>query len=215
MTEALRVKCGICDSMILPTTAQANGGLCAQCVKIPPSRRGLAAAVRAEPNPFERALEMYSSLIDSLAMDSAGRDFGAIGDPEFTGVRFYSPDSVSGLPVYDESTELGSEAVDEIEHYLLADASDRSLFGLITTKLKAVSPAFNSAGKTVFVASMGMGVEEIAWLIRYLNDRPTFERFLNGAGITEEQVNVYNESYGQELNQAEQADAGSRRSAGA
>ena len=55
---------------------------------------------------------------------------------------------------------------------------------------------------------MGMGVEEVAWWIRYLNDRPTFERFLNGAGLTEEQVDVYNESYDQELNQAEQVSGG-------
>ena len=48
---------------------------------------------------------------------------------------------------------------------------------------------------------MGMGVEEVAWLIRYLNDRPTFERFLNEAGLTEEQVDIYNVPYGQELNQ--------------
>ena len=189
--------------MILPATAQSNGGLCAQCVKIPPSRRAIAAAVHAEPNPFEHALEMYSSLIDSIAPCIAGRDFGAIGDPEFTGARLYTSDCITGLPDFDQASEVGSEVVDEIEHYLLADASGRSILCPIVTKLRSVSPAFNSVGKTVFVASMGMGVEEVAWLIRYLNDRPTFERFLNRAGLTEEQVNVYNESYDQELNQAE------------
>ncbi len=82
----------------------------------------------------------------------------------------------------------------------MADASDRSLLVPIAEKLKAISPAFNSIGTTVFFTSMGMGVEEIAWLIRYLNDRPTFERFLDGAGIADHQVDAYNESYGKELN---------------
>ena len=185
--------------MILPATAQSNDGLCAQCVKIPPSRRDLAAAVHTESKPFERALEMYSSLIGSLEVEFSGRNFGAISDPEITGVRFYTPDSVGSLPLYDESTEVGSEVVDEIEYYLLADASDRSLLVPIAEKLKAISPAFNSVGKTVFFTSMGMGVEEIAWLIRHLNDRPTFERFLDGAGLAEHQVDIYNESYGKEL----------------
>lgn len=200
MTTTERVKCALCDSLILPATAQANGGLCAQCAKIPPSRRELAAAVCAEPNPFERAMTMYSSLIDSLATKFSGRDFGAISDPEITAVRFYTLDSIGSLPLYDESTEVGSEVVDEIEYYLLADASVRSLLVPIAEKLKSISPAFNSVGRTVFFTTMGMGVEEIAWLIRYLNDRPTFERFLEGTELAEQQVDIYNESYGKELN---------------
>jgi hypothetical protein len=201
---AERVKCGICDSIILPETAQTNAGLCAQCVKIPPSRRAIAAAVHDEPNPFERAFAMYSSLVDSLAAGCcADRDFGAAADPEFTVVRFYSPDSVSDLPDCSESTEVGSEVVDEIEYFLLAAASSRSLFVPMITKLKSISPAFNAAGKTVFVVSMGMGIEEVAWLIRNLNDRPTFERFISGAGLTENRVDAYNEAYAEDLNQEE------------
>ena len=199
MKATERVKCAICDSMILPATAQANNGSCAQCVKIPPSRRELTAAVLAEPNPFERAMTMYSSLIDSLTMRCSGRDFGAISDFEITGVRFYTPDSLGDLSLYDESYEVGSEVVDKIEYYLLADASGRSLLVPIAEKLKAISPAFNSVGKTVFFTSMVMGVEEIAWLVRHLNDRPTFERFLDGMGLAEQQVDIYNESYGKEL----------------
>lgn len=195
-----RVKCEICDSMVLPATAQANGGLCAQCVKVPPAGRGLAAAVHAETNPLGRAIAMYSSLIDSLAASSKGRDFGAIADPEFMGVRFYSPETVSALPIYDEATEVGSETVDEIEHYLLAAAPGYSLLSPIAMKLRSISPPFNSAGKTVFVASVGMGLEEIAWLIRYVNDRPTFNRFLHETGLTEARVDVYNASYSRELN---------------
>jgi len=48
------------------------------------------------------------------------------------------------LPFYDKSTEVGSEVVDEIEYYLLADASERSLLVPLATKLKAISPIFNS-----------------------------------------------------------------------
>lgn len=203
-----RIKCGICNSMILPATAQSNGGLCAHCVKIPPPLREIAAAVHAERNPFEHALEMYSFLIDSLVPRILDRNFGAICDPEFAGARLFAPDSITGLPDFDLATEVGSEVIDEIEHYLLADASGGSIFFPIVTKLRSVSPAFNSVGKTVFVASTGMRVEEVAWLIRYLNDRPTFERFLNEAGLTEEQVDVYNESYNHELSQAEQASSG-------
>lgn len=195
-----RVKCEICDSRVLPATAQSNGGLCAQCVKIPPARRGIAAAVHAETNPLGRAIAMYASLIDSLAVVSTGRDFWAIADPEFTGLRFYSPETFSALPIYDEATEVGSETVDEIEHYLLAAAPGYSLLSPIAMKLRSISPSFNLAGKTVFVASMGMGLEEIAWLIRYVNDRPTFDRFLHETRLTEERVDVYNESYSRELN---------------
>jgi len=34
-----RIKCAQCDNMILPATAAANGGLCAQCVRISPEER--------------------------------------------------------------------------------------------------------------------------------------------------------------------------------
>ena len=50
---------------------------------------------------------------------------------------------------------------------------------------------------------MGMGLAEIAWLVRYLNDRPTFDSFLCETGLTEEQVDVYNASYNSALNPAE------------
>lgn len=197
-----RIKCSICDRMILPATAEANGGLCAQCVKIPPARREIAAAVHAEADPLGRAIEQYDSLIDSLAAACAGRDLGAMADPEFTGVRFYAPETVRTLPAYDEATEVGAEQVDEIEHYLLAAAPGYSLLRPIATKLREISPSFNAAGRTVFVASMGMRREEIAWLIRYVNDRPAFDRFLRDAGLTEAAVDVYNEAYGQELHAA-------------
>lgn len=197
-----RVKCAICDHKILPQTAQSNGGLCAQCVKIPPSKRAIVAAVHAEKNPLGRAIAMYSSLIDSWVPASLGRHFGAIADPEFTAARFYAPETVEGMSIYDEAAEVGAETVDEIEHYLHAAPSGYCLLSPLAQKLKSISPAFNSAGKTVFIASMGMALAEIAWLVRYLNDRPTFDRFFRETGLTEEQVDVYN-SYGKAIHQAE------------
>ena len=203
-----RVKCGICDSMILPSTAEANGGLCAQCVKIPPSRRQIAAAVHAEPNPFDRAVAMYSSLVDSLARDSSVRDFGAIGDPSLEGVRFYTFESLSGSFSFDEAVELGSDAVDEIEVYLKKAESGYSLLGPMLSKLKTVAPAFNANGKTVFLGSWGMEPGEIGWMIRRINDRETFERYLQSAGISEEAVEAYNEACERDLTQGEQGAAG-------
>lgn len=197
-----RVKCAICDNTVLPTTAQANEGLCAQCVKIPPAQRAIAAAVHAEPHPLNRAIDLYSSLIDSLARESRHPYFGGIADPEFHAVRFYGFDTVGSSFDYDEATEIGSEAVDEIEHYLHAAGFGFSLLHPIATKHRAISPALNSSGKTVFLGSWGMGPGEIAWLIRYLNDRPTFLRYLAGSGITEQEVDAYNEAYAKALNQA-------------
>lgn len=198
-----RVKCAICDNSVLPATAQANEGLCAQCVKIPPAKRAIAAAVHAEPHPLNRAIELYSSLIDSLAKESRHPYFGGIADPEFQGVRFYGFDAVGSSFDYDGATEIGSEAVDEIEPYLHAAGLGSSLLLPIATKLRSISPFLNSSGKTVFLGSWGMGPGEIGWLIRYLNDRPTFVRYLAGSGITEQEVDAYNEAYAKDLNQAQ------------
>lgn len=198
-----RVKCAICDNRVLPATAQANDGLCAQCVKIPPAERAIAAAVHAEPHLLDRAIELYSSVIDSLAKESSCLHFGGIADPEFQAVRFYGFDTVGSSFDYDAATEIGSEAVDEIEPYLLAVGSAYSLLLPIATKLRSISPSLNSVGKTVFLGSWGMRPGEIGWLIRHLNDRPTFLRYLAGSGITEQEVDAYNEAYSKDLNQAQ------------
>jgi hypothetical protein len=189
-----RVKCTICSNMILPATAAANAGLCAQCIKIPPSKRGVVAAVNAEPNPIEHAVGLYSALIDTLVEKSTDRNFGALSDADFEGMRFYTFETVRGSFSYDEATELGSEAVDEIEYYLAA-APGFSLFSPIVQKLQSVSPLFNCNGKTVFLASWGMGPGEIGWLVRLLNDRSTFDRYLRESGISEDEVDAYNEGY--------------------
>jgi hypothetical protein len=190
--------------MILPATAKVNEGLCAQCVKIPPANRSIAAAVHAEPNPLSRAIDLYSSLIDSLATESTCRYFGGISDPEFEGFRFYGLDALGGSFSYDESSEVGSDTVNKIEHYLLAADPGYSLLLPIARRLRSISPLYNSSGKTVFLGSWGMGSGEIAWLIRFLNDRPTFDRYLEEIGITEQEVDIYNEAYAEELNKAEQ-----------
>jgi hypothetical protein len=200
-----RVKCGICQSMILPATAQANGGLCAQCVKIPPSRRGIVAVVRAEPDPFGSAVAMYSSLIDTLVRDSSDRDFGAIGDPNLECVRFYTFETLSGSFNFDEAVELGSDAVDEIEYYLTEAGSGYTLLPSLLSKLRTVAPAFNAKGKTVFIGSWGMGPGEIGWMIRSLNDHAVFERYLQHAGIGVDVVDAYNDACERHLTNAEQA----------
>ena len=199
-----RVKCGICDSMILLATAQANGGLCAQCIKIPQSRRDIAAAVHAEPNPFNRAVVMFSSLVDSLARDCSNRYFGAIGDPFLECVRFYTFETLSGRFSFDEAVELGSDAVDDIEFYLMAADSGYKLLLPMLSKLRTVAPVFNANRKAVFLGSWGMGPGEIGWMIRSLNDRAAFERYLQDAGIGEDVVDAYNEAYNRHFIEAEQ-----------
>jgi hypothetical protein len=42
-----RMKCAECESMILLSTAEANGGLCAQCVKVSPEEREASRAFDA------------------------------------------------------------------------------------------------------------------------------------------------------------------------
>ncbi|HSI84345.1 MAG: hypothetical protein ACAI35_24080 [Candidatus Methylacidiphilales bacterium] len=191
-----RVKCVICENLILVATAQANEGLCAQCSKLPLSKRKIKAAVLAEADPLARAIELYLSLIDSLVDQSAGRNFGAIADPQFEAVRFYTLETVGGAFDFDEAKELGADAVDEIEHYLNAADPGYSLLVPMEAKMRSVSAVFNATGKTVFLGSWGMGPGEIGWMIRRINDRDTFDRYLHSTGITEDVVDAYNESYG-------------------
>jgi hypothetical protein len=209
-----RAKCTICGTTILPATHHANGGLCAQCVKIPPAKRTLAATVKAESNPLRRAIELYSALIEKLVNESTDRHFGAIGDPFLEGVRFYTFERISGCFNYDEAVELASEDVDEIEAYLAHAEAGYTLLYPILSKLKAVAPAFNQKGRIVFLGSWGMGPGEIGWIIRRINDRVTFDRYLHSTGISEQTVDVYNEASEQLLSRAEQADAGNQRSVG-
>lgn len=166
-----------------------------QCFKIPPANRDLARAVRAERDPLGHAIALYSLLIDSVVNESSDRDFGGIADPSFEGVRLYTFNAVGAAFEYETATELGSEVVDEIEHYLLAAPLNYTLFPAILRKLRSVSPLFNSKERTVFLGSWGMGPREIGWLIRYLNDRPTFIRYLLRVGLTEADVDVYTEAF--------------------
>jgi hypothetical protein len=200
-----KLKCVLCDRMVLPVTAAANAGLCAQCVKLSPATRSLRRSIKEGLDPLEHAINLYYSHIDTLVKEFAYGNFCALGDALFTSVRFFTFDKLTGCFDYNESTELGSEAVDEIEIYLSEVHTDFSVFTPILTKLLSVSPILNSDGKTVFLGSWGMGPGEIAGLIRFLNDRPTFDRYLEETGITEEEVDVYNRAYAEEPTEAIQA----------
>ncbi|WP_309400468.1 hypothetical protein [Cerasicoccus maritimus] len=200
MTATDRVKCIICDRMILPTTAQVNDGLCAQCVKIPRKDRETAKAVHAETNPFDRAIDMYRNLIDAIAQQTSKNYFGAICDPVFESARFYTFDNIGECFDYDEAQEIGSDEVDSIEHYLLAAQSGNSLLSPITAILRSISPSFNSQGKVIFFGSWGMGTDEIAWFIRYLNNRSTSLNYMQENDLSEIEVDALNDAFTKELN---------------
>jgi hypothetical protein len=206
MDRARCTICGstICGSTILAGTHHANGGLCAQCAKIPPAKRALAATVKAEANPLRRAIELYSALVDKLVAESTHRHFGAIGDPILEGVRFYTIERLSGSFNCDETVELASENVDEIEAYLSQAEAGYTLLHPMLAKLITVAPAFNANGRTVFLGTWGMGPGEIGWMIRRINDRKTFDRYLQSVGIPEERVDAYQVAFEQDLNHAEQ-----------
>lgn len=153
--------------------------------------------------PLSQAIERYEALIEGLAKD-ANHHFGAIGDPNLEAVRFYSFDKMSGCFDHDEAAELAADEVDEIEKYLMQPDGAYTLLTPMLAKLKTMAPAFNGNGKTVFLGSWGMGPGEIGWMIRRINDRETFERYLQSAGISEETVNAYNEAFERNLNQAQQ-----------
>ena len=146
------------------------------------------------------AISNYNLLIDELAKDS-NRNFGAIGDPEFEGVRFYTFQLLSGSFNYNEATELGEVVVDDIEDYLLRIDSEYALFKPMLDKLRSIAPAFNANGKTVFLGAWGTGPGEIGWYIRYINDRARFDAYLDSAGIDEKLVDAYNESIQEALKQ--------------
>lgn len=96
-------------------------------------------------------------------------------------------------------TELVAEKVNEIEQLLIQAEEPEPLYAGILAKLKTIAPKFNLNGKFVFLASWGMGPEEIGWAIRYLNDRSIFEQYLSETGITQADVDLYNAAYGEEL----------------
>lgn len=149
-----------------------------------------------------RAIQRYDALIDELASD-ARRHFGAIGDPNLEGVRFYTFANMSGRFAYDQATELAAGEVYEIEGDLLEVDGAYTLLAPLLAKLQSVAPGFNANGKTVFLGSWGMGPGEIGWMIRRINDRPAFERYLRCAGITEDAVDAYDEACDRDVRDAE------------
>ncbi|MES2467554.1 MAG: hypothetical protein V4675_09665 [Verrucomicrobiota bacterium] len=152
-------------------------------------------------DPFLQAVEQYGVLIDQLAED-ASRHFGAIGDPMFEGIRFYTFDTITGSFDFDEAIELASEATYEIESCLMRIKGDYTLLAPILTKLKSVAPAFNTNGKTVFLGSWGMAPGEIGWMIRHINRRKAFDDYLQSASIDEATVDRYNDACERNLNHA-------------
>ena len=161
--------------------------------------------------PLAQAIQRYEVLIDALAADS-DHHFGAIGDSNLEGVRFYTLNNLSGYFSYDEAIELAEDAVNEIEEYLMRADSGYTLLAPMLRKLRSVAPTFNANGKTVFLGSWGMGPGEIGWMIRRINDREIFERYLQSAGISEETVDAYDEACERDLNQAEQGGDGNSAS---
>jgi len=155
-------------------------------------------------NPLHIAIERYKVLIDDLAKET-DRHFVALGDPNLEGVRFYTFSSLRCNFNYDEATELGADVVDGIEEYLMQVDDSYTLLAPILSKLKSVAAPFNTRGFTVFLGSWGMGPGEIGWMIRKINNRAIFEEYLQSAGISEEAVDAYNQSYQQELEKAEQS----------
>ncbi len=145
------------------------------------------------------ALERYDLLIEELA-EEVERNFGGIGDPLFESVRFYTCDRVDGSFSHNRVTELAAEKVNEIEGLLMQTEEAVPLFAPLLTKLKTIAPEFNKNGQFVFLGSWGMGPGEIGWCIRYLNDRSIFERYLAAAGISEADVDLYNDAFAEDLN---------------
>jgi hypothetical protein len=140
------------------------------------------------------AIQRYEDLIQKLAEDF-GHHFRAIGDPNFEGVRFYAFANLTGRFSHNEATELAAGAVDEIEGCLVRFEHPYTLLAPMLAKLRSVAPVYNANHKTVFMGSWGMGPGEIGWMIRFINDRETFERYLQSAGISEEAVDAYNEAF--------------------
>lgn len=98
--------------------------------------------------------------------------------------------------------EVGAAAVDEIERQLMQLPGEYGLAAPLLAKLRSVAPAFNANGKTVFLGSWGMGPGEIGWMIRRINDQTAFEAYQRSAGVSEDDVNAYDEAWQFELDRA-------------
>jgi len=160
-------------------------------------------------NPISRAISRYEAVIDRLALATDRHLFG-IGDPCLEGVRFYTFEQLSGNLDYSRAHELAADEVDEIEHDLFKAEQPYSLLLPLTEKMRFAAPRFNSFGKVVFVGSWGMGPGEIGWMIRYLNDQTSFERYIEVSGVHVQMIDAYNEAYERDFKEAEQIMDGNR-----
>jgi hypothetical protein len=184
-------QCTLCGHVIQKMTAIANGGLCAQCVRLPARRIAARRQINAGLDPLQHAIELYGSLVAKIAKESAEHHWGGMGDPKFESVRFYTFENLTGGFEHDEAVEIGADEVDEIQGYLSEVKGARSLYLPLLQALKIIAPVTNAKGGIVFLGSWGMGPDEMGWGIRHLNDRPSFERYLKGAGITEAEVSAF------------------------
>ena len=93
--EVERVKCTVCDNMILPQTASANGGQCGPCHR------------RADPLRFENTPddEARSRMIEEIR----GRVLGGCSDEEFAALR--CPVCGSGLTLDSHPRPSGAALV--------------------------------------------------------------------------------------------------------
>ena len=196
----LKVSCAACDTKILPATAERFGGMCAQCSKLSPDRLHVKRQIKNGTDPFVKSIELTQALIKDLAVSSEVRHIAAIADPMFEAVRFYTGEKIPLHFDYDELTEIGEKASDEIELYTLEIGHDYSLLKPVIEELKRISPKLNSAGKVAVAASWGMGPEEIGWMIRQINDRNLFEAYLDQSDLNESQINQFDDAYERKLN---------------
>lgn len=128
-----------------------------------------------------------------------GGYFGAIGDSMFESLRLYSFASLESAFDSDRAVEIASDTSDEIEYFLSEVQGEYSLFGSAMSILKTVAPVVNAQGGTVFLGSWGMGAAEIGWCIRYINDRSMFLRYLHSCRLEESDIDRYNLSYEEEI----------------
>lgn len=191
--------CILCGHVIQEGTARINTGFCAQCAKLPLSCVRVRRLIASGLDPYEHVVQLYSSEVQRLSWDINGRFFGAIGDPMFESMRLYSCVSLGASFDLDSSDELKSEALDDIDHFLSEVSRVYSLFSPLMQILKGVAPSVNLRGGTVFLGSWGMGPAEIAWCVRYLNERSFFVRYLDACGVTEGDVDQYNLAYEAQL----------------
>lgn len=115
-----RVKCAECDNMILPATAGANAGLCAQCMKISPRQREESRAFDAALEGGELWQPSEAELLDAQSPPRLANESWRL-EPEF-----YAEEP--GLTVADAVRRASVGEAREV--FLVSDAGNRLLVSL-------------------------------------------------------------------------------------